>query len=126
MEGLRKITNILVILFLVFAVLVLFNIISTSNLDATFSSFNPENFYKTIFVIGAELLLLYLLLSNMSMLALKREKVVLNNKITELKASLYDKKEETIRQQPREDRPAGPTTPNPSKPDPIFPPDSLQ
>ena len=123
MEALRKFTNILVLLFLICAVLVLLNIISTEYLDATFTSFSPENYYKTIFGIAAGFLLVYLLVSNMSILKLKKDKVVLNNRINELKANLYDKKEEITRQQTRDNRPAAPQTP---KVDPIFPPDNLQ
>jgi hypothetical protein len=123
MEALRKFTNVLVLLFLLFAVLVLLNVISTEYLDATFTSFNPENYYKTIFGIAAAFLLVYLLISNMSILSLKKERNLLNHRINELKANLYDKKEEIVRQQTRENRPAEPQMP---KVDPIFPPDNLQ
>lgn len=123
MEALRKIANILVLLFLVYAVLVLLNVISTEYLDTTFTSFSPENYYKTIFGIAAGILLLYLMVSNLSILALKRERTLLNNRINELKANLYDKKEETIRNQ---NRPASSGPANSPKPDPIFPPDTLQ
>ena len=123
MEALRKFTNFLVLLFLIFAVLVLLNVISTEYLDATFTSFSPENYYKTIFGIAAALLLVYLLVSNVSILALKKDRNILNNRINELKANLYDKKEDMVRQQTRENRPAAPQSP---KVDPIFPPDNLQ
>ena len=123
MEALRKLTNVFVLLFLLFAVLVLLNAISTEYLDTTFTSFNPENYYKTIFGIAAAVLLVYLVVSNLSILSLKKERTVLNNRINELKANLYDKKEDIIRQQTRENRPAEPQS---SKIDPIFPPDNLQ
>jgi hypothetical protein len=123
METLRKFVNIVVLLFLVYAVLVLLNVISTPYLDETFTNFSPENYYKTIFGIAAGLLLLYLLISNMSILALKRERTVLNNRINELKANLYDKRTEIIREQASLERPAKQAT---TKPDPIFPPDNLQ
>ena len=123
MEALRKLTNVFVLLFLLFAVLVLLNAISTEYLDTTFTSFNPENYYKTIFGIAAAVLLVYLVVSNLSILSLKKERTVLNNRINELKANLYDKKEDIIRQQTRENRPAEPQS---SKIDPIYPPDNLQ
>ena len=88
MEALRKIANVVVLLFLVYAFLVLVNVISTEYLDTTFTSFNPENYYKTIFGIAAGILLLYLLVSNLSILAMKRERTLLNNRINELKANL--------------------------------------
>jgi len=123
MEALRKFVNILVLVFLVYAILVLLNVISTEYLDNTFTSFSPENYYKTIFGIAGGLLLLYLIVSNLSILTLKRERNVLSNRINELKATLYDKKEEAIRSQPRGPQTgAKPTTP----PNPIFPPDNLQ
>ena len=124
MEALRKFVNIVVLLFLVFALLVLLNIISTEYLDSTFTSFNPENYYKTIFGIAAGLLLLYLLVSNLSILALKRERTVLNNRINELKANLYDKKINEAREPNAGFRPTAPDTTQ--RPDPIFPPDNLQ
>ena len=120
MEGLRKFANILVLAFLVFAVLVLLNIISTPYLDTTFTNFSPENYYKTIFGIAAGLLLVYLIVSNVSILALKRERITLHNRINELKANLYDRKVDDARAQNR------PTAPNGAHPNPIFPPDSLQ
>lgn len=123
MEALRKFANIIVLLFLIFTMLVLLNVISTEYLDATFTSFSPENYYKTLFAIAAAFLLVYLLVSNMSLLALKKERNVLNNRINELKAKMYDHKEEIVRQQTRESRPAAPQSP---KVDPIFPPDNLQ
>ena len=123
MEALRKFINILVLLFLVFALLVLLNIISTPYLDETFTNFSPEQYYRTIFGITAGFLLVYLLVSNMSILALKRERNVLSNKVNELKANLYDKKVGDAREQSRENRPM--QTGN-SHPEPIFPPDNLQ
>ena len=123
MEGLRKFANILVLAFLVYALLVLLNVISTPYLDETFTNFSPENYYKVIFGIASGLLLLYLLISNMNILALKRERIMLNNRINELKANLYDRRMEDTRDQTSQTRPA--TNPL-AKPDPIFPPDSLQ
>ncbi|MFC5271148.1 hypothetical protein [Adhaeribacter terreus] len=123
MEALRKLVNIIVLLFLIYALLVFLNVISTQYLDNTFTDFSPENYYKTIFGIAAGLLLVYLLVSNMGILALKRERTLLNNRINELKANLYDRRVEDTRDQTSQTRPA--TNPT-SKPDPIFPPDNLQ
>lgn len=125
MEGLRKFVNILVLVFLVYAVLVLLNVISTEYLDATFTSFSPENYYKVIFGIAAGFLLLYLVVSNLSILALKRERNLLNNRINELKATLYDRKEDAIRNQPRGPQ-TGTSSPDFKPSNPIFPPDNLQ
>ena len=119
MEALRKILNILVLLFIVFAVLVLTDIISLEYLDTTLTRFSPENFLKTVFGIGAGLLLVQLIVSNLNVLALNRERLQLNNRINELKANLYDKKVHEA----RENRPAGTDS---GRPTPIFPPDTLQ
>lgn len=119
MEALRKILNILVLLFIVFAVLVLVDIISLEYLDATLTRFSPENFLKAVFGIGAGLLLVQLIVSNLNVLALKRERTLLSNRINELKANLYDKKVHEA----RENRPGGAEN---GKPTPIFPPDTLQ
>ena len=118
MEALRKILNILVLLFILFAVLVLVNIISLEYLDSTLTNFNPENFLMTVFGIAAGLLLIQLIVSNLNILALKRDRNVLNNRVNELKANLYDKKVHEA----RENRPAGTDS---SRPAPIFPPDTL-
>jgi len=118
MEALRKLITIIALLFLLFAVLVLVNVISTEYLDSTFTRFSTENYYRTIFGIGAGLLLIYLLISNASILSLKRERLILNNKINELKASLYDKKMDDAREQARENRPldTNPGLQNPGTP----------
>jgi amino acid transporter len=119
MEALRKFVNILVLLFLIFTMLILLNIISVEYLDSTLTNFNPENFFKTVFGIAGGVLLLLLAVSNMSILALRRSNAVLNNKVNELKASLYDKKTNQI----RDNRPLDPDN---SHPNPVFPPDNLQ
>jgi amino acid transporter len=119
MEILRKFVNILVLLFLIFTMLVLLNIISTEYLDSTLTNFNPENFFKTVFGIAGGILLLLLIISNMSLLALKRSNSVLNNRVNELKANLYDKKT-------NQHRDSRPMDPNSTHPNPVFPPDNLQ
>ncbi len=126
MVALRKLLKVVVILFLLFALLVLTNVISTSYLDEHLTDFNPENYYRTIFGLAAGLLLLQLLFFYLDALAMKRERNALNSRINELKATLYDRKTSEIRDT-RLTQPDSATKPDPtSKPDPIFPPDTLQ
>ena len=94
MENFKNIVNILAGLFVVFAVLVMFDILGVSYYDANFTRFNPENFYKIIFIIGAVILVLKLITDLLYTADLKRQRARHLTKIDQLKAEIYDLKQE--------------------------------
>lgn len=83
MKGVKKIVNILVLLYLLSAVLIFLGILNVGQQD------NP-GFYTNFFIAGGILLLLELLVENLYLLSLKREQAKSQQTINELKASLYD------------------------------------
>lgn len=115
MEILRKLVNFAALLFILIAALVLFNIIGVTYLDGNFTNFNPENFYYAMFAIATILLVLYLLVTNLHTLTLKRNLTLAENRINELKAKLYDHKVE-------ENRISGAVRPTPTDIPPLTPP----
>ena len=94
MENFKNIVNILVVLYLVFAALVLFDIVGVTYYDANFTRFNPENFFYILFIIGAFIMLLKLITDLLYTAALKRERAQDHTKINKLKAEIYDLKQE--------------------------------
>jgi hypothetical protein len=87
MEGIKKIVNILVMLYLVAAVLIYLRILDVGQAS------NP-GFYTGFFLVGGVLMLLELIVENIYIATLKRGHVQTQQKINELKASLYDHKQE--------------------------------
>ena len=87
MGTLKKIVNILVMLYLVVAALIFLDILNVGQ------SSNPT-FYTNFFIAGAALMLLELVVENLYVMSLKRSQGQTQNKINELKASLYDHKQE--------------------------------
>jgi hypothetical protein len=87
MEGFKKIVNVLVMLYLVAAALIYLGILNVGQ-DA-----NP-GFYTNFFLVGGVLMLVELLVENMYIMSLKRGHLQTQQKINELKASLYDHKQE--------------------------------
>jgi type III secretory pathway component EscU len=87
METLKKIVNILVMIYLVLAVLIYLDILNLGQ------NTNP-GFYTNFFVAGGFLMLLELIVENIYIMTVKRGFVHHQNKINELKASLYDQKQE--------------------------------
>lgn len=83
MEGIKKIVNILVMLYLVAATLIYLGILNVGQ-DS-----NP-GFYTGFFVVGGILMLLELIVENLYIASLKRGHGQTLHKINELKASLYD------------------------------------
>jgi hypothetical protein len=87
MEGIKKFVNILVMLYLVAAVLIFLRILDLGQ-D------NNPSFYPTLFQVSGILLLLELIVENLYLATLKRGHGQTQQKINELKASLYDHKQE--------------------------------
>src|SRR3712207_1010669 len=87
MEGIKKFVNILVMLYLVAAVLIYLGILNVGQ-DTT------PGFYTTFFLVGGGLMLLELIVENLYIMTLKRGYGHTQQKINELKASLYDHKQE--------------------------------
>ena len=83
MEGIKKVVNILVMLYLVAATLIYLGILNVGQ-DS-----NP-GFYTGFFVVGGILMLLELIVENLYIATLKRGHGQTLHKINELKASLYD------------------------------------
>lgn len=88
MEMIKKIVNILVMVYLVLALLLYLDILNIGQQT------NP-GFYTNFFLAGGLLLLLELIVENIYIMAVKRQHLPYQNKINELKASLYDQKQET-------------------------------
>jgi hypothetical protein len=87
MEGIKKFVNILVMLYLVAAALIYLGILNVGQ-DS-----NP-GFYTTFFLVGGGLMLLELIVENVYIATLKRSFGQSQQKINELKANLYDHKQE--------------------------------
>jgi hypothetical protein len=87
MEGFKKIVNVLVMLYLVAAALIYLKILNVGQ-DS-----NP-GFYTNFFLVGGVLMLVELLVENAYIMSLKRGHLQTQQKINELKASLYDHKQE--------------------------------
>jgi len=84
---LKKIVNILVMIYLVLAILIYLDILNIGQ------NTNP-GFYTNFFIAGGILMLLELLAENIYIMTLKRGFGHYQNKINELKATLYDHKQE--------------------------------
>jgi hypothetical protein len=88
MQGIKKIVNILVMLYLVAAALIYLDILNVGQQT------NPAGFYTPFFLAGGLLLLLELIVENLYIMTLKRGQGHTQQKINELKALLYDHKQE--------------------------------
>ncbi|TGE20272.1 hypothetical protein E5K00_19890 [Hymenobacter aquaticus] len=130
MLALKRLVTILVMVYLLLALLFIF---SPATRDTFASAFNLSGdaglatFYNTLFIVGAALLALHLITENMDSALLRRETSVLNGKINELKAKLYDQQ---IDQREREFQqrattaapvvPAAAYQPGPAAPAPVY------
>lgn len=114
MKSAKKIVNILAISYLIFAALIVFNILNRSFFINLFNQQNLEGFYTVLFMIGCVLLLLELVTEALYIRSLKRENQLAQLKINELKAKLYDQKLEyrDIRTTPEEPMPEPEPAPN--------------
>ena len=89
METIKKAVNILVMIYLVLGLLIYLGILNVGQQT------NP-NFYTNFFLAGGMLMLLELVTENIYIMFLKKnEAKQYQHKINELKASLYDQKQET-------------------------------
>ena len=87
MEAIKKFVNVVALLYLVAATLIYLDVLKVGQ-DS-----NP-NFNTTFYIIGGVILLLELLAENLYIATLKREHVHKDRKVNELKALLYDQKQE--------------------------------
>ncbi|TGE14829.1 hypothetical protein [Hymenobacter elongatus] len=93
MLAFKRLVTILVMVYLLLALLFVF---SPAARDTFASAFNLSGdaglatFYNTLFLVGAVLLGLQLVVENLDSALLRRETAALNGKINELKAKLYD------------------------------------
>ena len=89
MEMIKKVVNILVMIYLVLALLIYLDILNIGQQT------NPD-FYTNFFLVGGFIMLLELITENIYIMVLKKSQVQqYQHKINELKASLYDQKQET-------------------------------
>lgn len=86
METLKKIINMAAMVYLVVAALIYLNILNIGQ--------SEPGFYTTFFVIGGIIMLLLLIIENLYEMSLKRGYTQYQHKINELKANLYDQKQE--------------------------------
>lgn len=87
MEAIKKFVNVVVMLYLIAATLIYLDVLKVGQ-DS-----NP-NFNTTFYIIGGVILLLEMLVENLYITTLKREHVHGQRKVNELKALLYDQKQE--------------------------------
>ncbi|MCB2409550.1 hypothetical protein [Hymenobacter lucidus] len=93
MLALKRLVTILVMVYLLLALLFVFSPAARDTFASTFNLSGDAGlatFYNTLFIVGAVLLALQLITENMDSALLRRETNVLNGKINELKAKLYD------------------------------------
>ncbi|MDX5348352.1 MAG: hypothetical protein LPJ89_02770 [Hymenobacteraceae bacterium] len=94
MKKTKRIVNILAIVYLIFALLLVFNVLNRDFFISLFNQRNLEGFYATLFFIGAFLLALELIVEALHLKAVARDRQLDEMKITELKAKLYDQRQE--------------------------------
>jgi hypothetical protein len=97
METFKKIVDVVVMVYLVIALLIYLDILNVGQHT------QPE-FYTNFFLVGGAIMLLELVVENVYVLLLKRSQGrPYQRQINELKAQLYDQKQEleTLRNQPR-------------------------
>ena len=97
MQALRKFVMLLTMLFFLFLVLVITNLVSVDFMDKEFTRFNPMNFFKIMAVIGAVLLALVLAVEQSHSAFLRRRVGQLESHVNQLKAELYDHKQAVTR-----------------------------
>ena len=92
MEALKRILNILSGLFLLLALLIIFDILNRTYFITTFNLVNLEGTYRALLLVAVVLLALQLLVHALHTASLKADIRRCNLKINELKADLYDKR----------------------------------
>lgn len=119
MLALKRLVTILVMVYLLLALLF---ILSPATSDAVAGAFglgtNTGAFFKTLFIVGAVLLAVQLLVENLDSTMLRRNISQHEGKINELKARLYDQQME-LREREFQQRP-GVVTGTTTYPDPAY------
>lgn len=90
MQLLRKLILVLAMVYFLFLVLVITNLVSVAFLDDQFSHFNPQNFFKMLALTGAILLAAALAVEQSHAAFLGRRVRQLEGSVAELKSNLYD------------------------------------
>lgn len=90
MATLRKIALLLAMVYFLFLVLVITNLVSPDFLDREFTHFNPQNFFKVLMLIGAALLALVLAVEQSHASLLRRRLTATEATVHQLKAQLFD------------------------------------
>jgi uncharacterized membrane protein YciS (DUF1049 family) len=115
MLAFKRLVNVLVMVYLLLALLF---ILTPASRDLVMSSVGLSNdlatFYNTMFIIGAVLLALELIVENLYNVALQRDVTRQTGKVNELKARLYDhqmeQRDRDLQQRPVTAAPVAPTT----------------
>lgn len=113
MEMLKKVINILAMVYLIVVFLFLLRILSVSKFVALFDMAHDAAFYNRLLWVGAVLLLAELLIENAYIASLKRGLELEHRQITELKAQLYDQRMKDVT--------AAPMAPQPDPARPVRP-----
>lgn len=130
MSVLKRVVNILVMLYVLLALLFIFSpatrdtfasalgLTTNNTFNASQSFSNLATFYNTLFITGLVLLVLELLVENLYSVALQRDVTRQESKINELKAKLYDyqitQRDRDFQQRGTTTAPAAPTTSHPA------------
>lgn len=113
MQILRKFVLLLAMLYFLFLILVVTNLVSVDFLDREFTRFNPQTFYKTLALIGAGLLAAALAVEQSYSAFMRRRVGQLEGSVAQLKSSLYDAQQramaDALKNAPP--TPAGPVVP---------------
>ena len=97
MQLLRKLVLLLAVVYFLFLLLVITNLVSVAFLDDQFSHFNPQNFFKMLALIGAGLLALALAVEQAHAAFLGRRVRQLEGAVAELKSNLYDAQQRAMK-----------------------------
>ena len=96
MQTLRKLVLVLAMIYFLFLVLVITNLVSVDFLDRQLTNFNRDNFFKTMMLIGAGLLALALAVEQAHAAFLQRRIGKLEAGLQQLKATSYDAQQRVI------------------------------
>ncbi len=96
MQLLRKLVLLLAMVYFLFLVLVITNLVSVAFLDDQFSHFNRDNFYRVMMLIGAVLLAAALAVEQSHAAFLRRRADKFEAALQQLKATHYDAQQRTM------------------------------
>jgi hypothetical protein len=117
MQFLRKLVLLLAMVYFLFLLLVITNLVSVEFLDRELTNFDPQNFFKVLALIGAALLGLGLAVEQSHGAFMQRRVRQLESSVAQLKSSLYDAQQRAMTdalQAPTPPGPTGPIVPPPS------------